>query len=72
MSTDSKYTGKINFLSEKGFGFIKADGADRRVFFHASNCKDTDFSQLFLEQEVIFSKVEENEKGFSAKCVEIK
>ncbi len=69
---DSKYTGKISHLSEKGYGFVKADGADRRVFFHASNCKGVDFSQLYLEEEVVFSKVEENEKGFSAKCIELK
>ena len=70
---ESKYTGKISYLSDKGFGFIKADGdSDKRVFFHASACKDVSFAQLFLEEDIAFSKVDENEKGLSAKCVELR
>lgn len=71
MSEESKYTGKISFLSDKGFGFIDA-GNGKSVFFHASSCNGIEYAQLYKGVEVIFSNVEENAKGFSAKCVELK
>lgn len=65
-----KYTGTISHLSDKGFGFIDG-GKGKSVFFHASSCKGMQFSELYKGQSVIFSNVEENDKGFSAKTVEL-
>lgn len=68
---DTKFKGIISHLSDKGFGFVVAE-TGKSLFFHASSCKGVEFSQLYKGEEVLFSKVEENDKGFNAKCIELR
>ena len=56
-------TGTIKRLqSEKGFGFITPDGADKDVFFHSSSLVEVTFDQLHEGDKVTF-ETEESEKG---------
>jgi CspA family cold shock protein len=56
---DRELTGKIKrIVSEKGFGFIGADGTD--YFFHRSSCDD--FEQLQPGDTVRFVSVQ-GQKG---------
>jgi cold shock protein len=56
-------TGIIKRLqSEKGFGFITPDGADKDVFFHSSALVGITFDQLHEGDKVSFD-TEESDKG---------
>ena len=45
-------TGKIKRLTDRGFGFVEADGQD--VFFHMSNLQGVRFEDLREGQTVTF------------------
>lgn len=54
--------GSIKRLTDKGFGFIAPEGADKDVFFHSSSVVDTTFDQLKVGDNVSF-ETEDSEKG---------
>jgi CspA family cold shock protein len=53
---------------EKGFGFIKADGHEKGIFFHASSVEGIDFEQLREGDNVEF-ELTETPKGLNASNV---
>ncbi len=54
--------GSIKRLTDKGFGFITPDGAEKDVFFHSSAVMGTTFDQLKVGDKVSF-ETEDSEKG---------
>lgn len=55
-------TGVIKSLTEKGFGFIAPEGADKDMFFHSSALIDVMFDELRVGDKVTFDS-EQSEKG---------
>ena len=63
--------GKIAFLG-KGFGFIKIEGREKDLFFHAKGLvKGLEFSTLKVGDEVVFVDITSNEKGSAAQGVNL-
>ena len=57
--------GSIVRKRDEGYGFIKPEGDDKDVFFHASALVDTDFDEL-NEGDVVSFDIEEGPKGPAA------
>ena len=55
-------TGTIKRLTDKGFGFILPDGADKDLFFHSSALVGVTFTELAVEDKVTFD-TEQSDKG---------
>lgn len=49
-------------IEDKGFGFIKVDGQDNDVFFHAKDCEGVEFDALHEGDNVEFGIVK-GDKG---------
>ena len=58
--------GVIKSLNDKGFGFLKIEGMQKDVFFHASSLIGIKFNELQVGDVVIFDEIEEGEKGKNA------
>lgn len=58
-------TGTIKSLTTKGFGFIKAEGMDKDVFFHSNSLVGATFDEL-REGDAVSFEVEESPKGKNA------
>jgi cold shock protein len=59
-------TGTITRLMEgKNFGFIKRDGEEKDLFFHANELVGVDFNSL-NEGDTLTFEVEDGEKGPNA------
>jgi len=54
--------GTIAGLNEKGFGFIKVEGAAKDVFFHSKEVEGTTFDALVIGDKVTF-EMDEGPKG---------
>ncbi len=54
--------GSIKRLTDKGFGFITPEGADKDVFFHTSALVGVSFDELKVGDAVSF-ETEDSEKG---------
>ena len=54
--------GSIKRLTDKGFGFITPDGADKDVFFHMSALVGAHFDELRVGDKVSF-ETEDSDKG---------
>lgn len=67
MSQDNK--AKIVYLNEKGYGFLKAEGYQQNIFFHASSCREFHFSDLKVGELVAFNGVSETAKGLTVEDV---
>lgn len=52
-------------VSDKGFGFIKAEGQERDLFFHANELVNTNFDSLKENDKVTF-EVADSPKGPNA------
>jgi len=50
--------GTIIKITDKGFGFIKPDGEDKDLFFHAREVNDMMFNSLKEGQRVTFETAE--------------
>lgn len=50
--------GTIKKLTDKFFGFIAQEGAEKDLFFHASNLVDIDFNDLQEGDNVEFEVVD--------------
>ncbi len=54
--------GTIARLMDRGFGFIKTEGSDKDLFFHANELQNVDFNSLKEGDKVEF-EVSEGKKG---------
>ena len=57
--------GTINKLTEKGFGFITAEGQEKGIFFHSNSLVGVQFNELHEGDNVTFD-TEESPKGLNA------
>lgn len=57
--------GTIARLTDKGFGFIKIDGAEKDLFFHSNEVVGTTFDQL-REGDAVEFEVGQGPKGPNA------
>ncbi len=60
--------GTIAGLTDKGFGFIKIEGAAKDLFFHSNELIDVQFDSLQVGDKVTF-EVGEGPKGPNATSV---
>lgn len=60
--------GTIAGLTDKGFGFIKIEGAAKDLFFHSNELIDVQFDTLNVGDKVTF-EVGEGPKGPNATSV---
>ncbi|MBP6869058.1 MAG: cold shock domain-containing protein [Candidatus Pacebacteria bacterium] len=58
-------TGTIAGLTDKGFGFIKREGADKDLFFHSNELVNVAFDDLQVGDKMSF-EVAEGPKGPNA------
>jgi len=57
--------GTIARLTDRGFGFIAQEGAEKDVFFHANELKNAGFDELREGDKVTFDTAE-GPKGVNA------
>lgn len=57
--------GTIKTLKENGFGFIKADGMEKDLFFHRNGLVGVEFDEL-REGDTVTFETEDGPKGMSA------
>lgn len=55
-------TGTIKTLTDKGFGFITAEGLEKEIFFHSSALVGVTFEELSQGETVSF-ETEDSDKG---------
>ena len=60
--------GIIEKLTEKGFGFIKAEGHDKGIFFHATSLEGVEYDELQEGDKVEF-ELTETPRGLNASNV---
>ena len=58
-------TGTIKKLTDKGFGFITAEGLAKDLFFHSKNLVGVTFDEL-REGDALSFEMEESPKGMNA------
>ncbi len=58
-------TGTIKKLTDKGFGFISAEGLEKELFFHANSLVGVQYNDL-REGDAITFEMEESPKGMNA------
>ncbi len=66
-----KKNGVIEKLTDKGFGFIKVEGYDKGVFFHASKLIGSRFDDLQVGDNVTIESIDTDAKGTKAVGVEL-
>lgn len=57
--------GTIARKTDKGFGFIKRDGEEKDIFFHANSLQNIQFADL-QEGDTVEFEIEEGPKGLNA------
>lgn len=57
--------GTIARVMDKGYGFIKAEGEEKDLFFHANELEGIEFDELKEGDEVTF-EIAEGDKGPNA------
>ncbi len=63
-------TGSIKTLTDRGFGFIAAEGLAKEIFFHSSALVGVSFDQLAVGNAVSFD-TEDSDKGPRAVNVQL-
>ena len=58
-------TGTIKKLTDKGFGFITAEGMAKDLFFHSNSLVGVAFEEL-REGDAVTFETEDSQKGLSA------
>lgn len=58
-------TGTIKRLTDKGFGFITAEGLQKDLFFHSNSLVGVTFDEL-REGDTLSFETEESPKGLNA------
>ncbi|MBU0998962.1 MAG: cold shock domain-containing protein [Candidatus Paceibacterota bacterium] len=62
-------TGTIKRLTDKGFGFITAEGLAKDLFFHSNSLVGVTFDEL-KEGDTVSFETEESPKGLNATNVQ--
>ena len=62
-------TGTIKRITDKGFGFITAEGLAKDLFFHSNNLVGVTFDEL-REGDTVSFETEESPKGLNATNVQ--
>ena len=62
-------TGTIKRLTDKGFGFITAEGLAKDLFFHSNSLVGVTFDEL-KEGDALSFETEESPKGLNATNVQ--
>jgi len=62
-------TGTIKRLTDKGFGFITAEGLEKDLFFHSNSLVGVTFDEL-KEGDTLTFETEESPKGLNATNVQ--
>ncbi|MBP6883940.1 MAG: cold shock domain-containing protein [Candidatus Pacebacteria bacterium] len=62
-------TGTIKRLTDKGFGFITAEGLQKDLFFHSNSLVGVTFDEL-KEGDTLSFETEESPKGLNATNVQ--
>ncbi|MEI7709327.1 MAG: cold shock domain-containing protein [bacterium] len=62
-------TGTIKRLTDKGFGFITAEGLAKDLFFHSNSLVGVTFDEL-KEGDMLSFETEESPKGLNATNVQ--
>jgi len=62
-------TGTIKRLTDKGFGFITAEGLQKDLFFHSNSLVGVTFDEL-KEGDAVSFETEESPKGLNATNVQ--
>ena len=62
-------TGTIKRLTDKGFGFITAEGLQKDLFFHSNSLVGVTFDELHEGDKLSF-ETEESPKGLNATNVQ--
>ena len=62
--------GTIKRLTDRGFGFIAADGQENDLFFHAKALVGVEYDQL-KEGDAVTFDLEESPKGMNAVNVQL-
>ncbi|MBP9748123.1 MAG: cold shock domain-containing protein [Patescibacteria group bacterium] len=62
-------TGTIKRLTDKGFGFITAEGLAKDLFFHSNSLVGVSFDEL-KEGDTLSFETEESPKGLNATNVQ--
>jgi CspA family cold shock protein len=57
--------GTIKRLTDRGFGFITYEGAEKDLFFHSNELKDVQFNDL-KEGDTVTFEIGESPKGPNA------
>ncbi len=57
--------GVIKKLTDRGFGFIGAEGQEKDLFFHSKSCVDVRYDDL-REGDAVTFDIEQSEKGPNA------
>lgn len=63
-------TGTIKRITDKGFGFISAEGLEKDLFFHSKSLVGVTFDEL-REGDAVSFETEQSEKGLNATNVQI-
>ena len=58
-------TGTIKRLTDKGFGFIAAEGLEKDLFFHSNSLVGVTFEELH-EGDAVSFETEQSPKGLNA------
>ena len=58
-------TGTIKRLTDKGFGFIQAEGLEKDLFFHSNSLVGVTFDEL-KEGDKLSFETEQSPKGLNA------
>jgi len=62
-------TGTLTRLTDKGFGFITAEGLAKDLFFHSNSLVGVTFDEL-KEGDMVSFETEESPKGLNATNVQ--
>lgn len=58
--------GVVEKLTDKGFGFLRVEGYEKGIFFHASKLRGVKFDDLRVGDDVTFEDLEQDDKGIKA------
>ncbi len=58
-------TGTVKRITDRGFGFIKAEGMDKDLFFHSNALVGVQFNELH-EGDAVSFETEDSPKGLNA------
>lgn len=62
---ETKYGTIVKMKREKGYGFIKTDGVEKNIFFHARDVLSPEYQQLKIGERVEYLE-RETPKGIEA------